>query len=46
MAIANSASGGNSTSTLYYQGGEAMTTVGQTSGLWTNALVAVDLSTE
>ncbi|KAL8280709.1 hypothetical protein RQP46_007032 [Phenoliferia psychrophenolica] len=45
MAIANSASGGNSTSTLYYQGGEASLTSGQTSGLWTNALVALDLST-
>ncbi|KAM0750944.1 hypothetical protein T439DRAFT_343057 [Meredithblackwellia eburnea MCA 4105] len=44
MAISTSATGGNSTSTLYYMGGEAMTSQDQTTGLWTNAMVAIDLT--
>lgn len=43
MAMANSADGGNSTSTLYYQGGQVMTNSEQTTDLWTNALVSIDL---
>ncbi|KAI5477155.1 Kelch-type beta propeller domain containing protein [Pseudohyphozyma bogoriensis] len=45
VALANAPNGtGNSTSTLWYYGGEAATQQGQTTGLWTNALVALDLS--
>ncbi|BGP26831.1 hypothetical protein JCM10295v2_005792 [Rhodotorula toruloides] len=42
-ALANSPSDstGNGTSTLWYYGGEAMTSQGQTNNLWTNALVSL-----
>lgn len=45
MAIAGSPSGGNATSTLWYQGGERMTSSSQTDNLWTNALLSIDLTT-
>ncbi|GAA5922899.1 hypothetical protein JCM1841_003775 [Sporobolomyces salmonicolor] len=44
MAIANSpGSSGNGSSSLYYYGGQAMTSQDQTSDTWTNALVAIAL---
>ncbi|GAA5946615.1 hypothetical protein JCM3765_000319 [Sporobolomyces pararoseus] len=42
MAIANSK--GSSGQTLYYYGGQAITSASSTQGNWTNALVGIDLS--
>ncbi|GAA5898705.1 uncharacterized protein JCM6883_003397 [Sporobolomyces salmoneus] len=44
MAIANAK--GSSGDTLYYYGGQAITSASSTVGNWTNALVSIDLSTE
>lgn len=43
MAVANSK--GSSGQTLYYYGGQAITSASSTRGNWTNALVSIDLST-
>ncbi|GAA5836726.1 hypothetical protein JCM3766R1_007002 [Sporobolomyces carnicolor] len=44
MAVANSK--GSSGQTLYYYGGQAITSASSTRGNWSNALVSIDLSTD
>lgn len=44
VALGNGPNGSNSSSTLWYYGGEAKTDPDQTENLWTNALVSVDLT--
>lgn len=43
MAIGNS-KGSTSDKSLYYYGGQAITSASSTQGNWTNALVAIDLA--